>query len=734
MNKKNISLRQLAAAALAALGALTAAQVQADTTTSFTYDAVGQVTSVTSPSGRTKTLQWDAFGRNVSQSVNGASVGYGYNYQDVLTGVQDPRGLVTSYGRNGYGDAQTQSSPDTGSSSYSYDANGNLLTRVNGAGMQETYTYDAADRVSTKTVWHPSGGSITYTFSYGTSGVEAGRLVQVSSASGLTLTYSHNQLGEVTSATQALSGSASLTTSYGYAANGALTSITFPSGRTVAFGLDGASRPSSMTSGGTTLVSGIGYTPLGAVAGWTFGGGQSVVRAFDGAGRVASVSMPWGTRTYSYDNEDRIVGISDGLLGAATYGYDGFDRLTSATTSLGAWTYSYDANGNRTGLSTNGSGYAVAVDGNSKRVTGYVTPSASVRAVSYTADGQPSAVAGGSPQLACGSSVTLGFLADGQLATSNVLTAVNSPDGLRLQKTAATCAGGAKTNFVYDTAGHLLGEYDATGAVIQETAWLGDIPVATFKAFGGSVANFNVYADNLGTPRAITSTAGQLVWSWDGEPFGATPANQNPSNLGDFAYGPRFPGQYFDSETGYHHNGWREYEPALGKYVQSDPTGLAAGINTYAYAGSNPLTNIDPYGLYVIDLLLPATDPGHRYAQRWKRLGMGGANVAIVFAHGSPTTLSHMTDPEEIVKAMRAQGYKMGDPIEFRVCSIGTGGEQSLAAKIARVAKAKVRATPDFDTGFLDWEFGPSKQLPYFDRIGIPYTGSWVEFDGTKPQ
>jgi RHS repeat-associated protein len=610
MNKKNTMLRQMVAATLTALGVFGTAVSDAGTTTSFTYDAVGQVTSVTSPSGRTKSLQWDAFGRNVSQTVNGASTGYGYNYQNALTAVQDPKGLTTSYDRNGFGEARSLTSPDTGTSNYSYDANGNPTSRVNAAGQVESYTYDAADRVVTKTVSHPAGGSLTYTFSYGTSGVEAGRLVQIA-APGLMLSYTHNILGAVTSASQAIPGSPTLTTSYGYAANGALTSITYPSGRVVSMGLDSASRPSSMTSGGTNLLTGIGYTPLGAVAGWTFGSGQAVVRSFDGAGRVASVTMPWGARTYSYDNEDRIVGITDGALGSATYGYDGFDRLTSATTALGAWAYGYDANGNRTSNSVNGLGYGVAVDGSSNRVNGYINQAGYARVVDYTPDGHAAQVGSGTPQPSCGSSVTFGYQADGQLATSNVFTAIHAPNGLRLQKTAAACAGGAKTNFIYDLAGHLIGEYDATGAPIQETAWLGDLPVAVFKALGGVVSNFNVYADNLGTPRVITSTSGQVVWGWDGEPFGATPANQNPNNLGDFTYGLRFPGQYFDVETGYHHNGWREYEPALGRYVQSDPIGLAGGLNTYVYVGGNPLNGIDPLGLDTITVYLYGTGYGH---------------------------------------------------------------------------------------------------------------------------
>ena len=99
-----------------------------------------------------------------------------------------------------------------------------------------------------------------------------------------------------------------------------------------------------------------------------------------------------------------------------------------------------------------------------------------------------------------------------------------------------------------------------------------------------------VTADQLNTPRAVTDQSATLEWSWTSDPFG------NGQPTGSLTYNLRFPGQYYDAETGHSYNYFRDYDPATGRFIESDPIGLNGGINTYTYASANPLEFSDSSG------------------------------------------------------------------------------------------------------------------------------------------
>jgi YD repeat-containing protein len=186
------------------------------------------------------------------------------------------------------------------------------------------------------------------------------------------------------------------------------------------------------------------------------------------------------------------------------YGYDSLDRITAGANAANALSWTYNADGDR--ATTNGA-----------------------PAQAYSA-----------------SSLTLGYNNRGRLSTvtapSATTTYVYNALGQRVQKSTGNGTTTTATLFVYDEGGHLLGEYDGSGNLIEETVWVDDLPVATLQPNGtGGVNMFYIHADHLDTPKAITRPADNaIVWRWDQDPFGTAVPNQNPASLGNFGYNLRF--------------------------------------------------------------------------------------------------------------------------------------------------------------------------------------------------
>lgn len=187
----------------------------------------------------------------------------------------------------------------------------------------------------------------------------------------------------------------------------------------------------------------------------------------------------------------------------------------------------------------------------------------------------------------------------GRMMATNAVSYLYNGLGQMVEKSGS----GSTTTLMYDESGHLMGEYDGGGNLIEETVWLGDVPVATLQPNGsGGVNIFYVHTDQLNSPRKISQpSSNQLTWRWDSDPFGTATPNPNPAGLGTFTYNLRFPGQYYQTETGLSYNYFRDYDPNVGRYIESDPIGLRGGsYSTYAYVLGNPVSLTDPLGLYCL--------------------------------------------------------------------------------------------------------------------------------------
>ena len=147
---------------------------------------------------------------------------------------------------------------------------------------------------------------------------------------------------------------------------------------------------------------------------------------------------------------------------------------------------------------------------------------------------------------------------------------------------------GNTTYFLYDGT-TLTAEINGNGDITSQYVYLNaNRPV--LKLEGDNV--YSIHTDHLGTPRSMSDSDGALVWSASYSPFGEASVTTEKVSL------PlRLPGQYLDAETGTHYNYLRDYDPGTGRYLTSDPIGLNGGINTYAYAGNNPISLFDVSGL-----------------------------------------------------------------------------------------------------------------------------------------
>jgi len=152
-------------------------------------------------------------------------------------------------------------------------------------------------------------------------------------------------------------------------------------------------------------------------------------------------------------------------------------------------------------------------------------------------------------------------------------------------------AGGKTTVFHYDFDGNIIGESDSdTGAFSKEYLYRGSTRLALVDVPAEEVYYYG--NDQLGTPQILTDSENNIVWEAIYKPFGEAMINAHPYDLNNF----RFPGQYYDSETGLHYNYHRYYDPSTGRYLTPDPIGQLGGINLFAYTFNNPINGTDPEG------------------------------------------------------------------------------------------------------------------------------------------
>ena len=298
-------------------------------------------------------------------------------------------------------------------------------------------------------------------------------------------------------------------------------------------------------------------------------------------------AMDSETWTYTYDANGNVDSI-DTDSGTAVYGYDALDRLTQdARPGQPAHSLSYDRNGNRTAIS-DGTGTTTShYRPNSNRLdTLGGTPITRDPAGNRTSDQNGNR--------------TFEYNNTGRLhkVYQNGTLVATYTYNHQSQRTRKITPGGT-TIYHYDQNGNLISETDGSGNPIRDIVYRDTVPIAQIDSGPIETVTY-LHTDHLGSPRRGTNETGTVVWTWNSDAFGAAAANDDPDGDGIATIvNLRFPGQYFDSETGLHYNYFRTYDPSTGRYLESDPIGLAGGLNTYAYVAGNPIRYIDLLGLEI---------------------------------------------------------------------------------------------------------------------------------------
>ena len=257
--------------------------------------------------------------------------------------------------------------------------------------------------------------------------------------------------------------------------------------------------------------------------------------------------------------------------------------------------FGYDPNSNRSSQIQNGTPSIYQINAANNRIDSI---SGFARNYTYKATGQTTAITGGAADLISESGFetplrNLNLTYD----SFNRLNGVTGQNLSATYKIAATNmrveknANSKVTKFVYGLGGQLLFERDInTTRDTQHLYFQGD-PI-------GIVRNSSLYfviPDHLGRPEMMMDSTAAAITVWRAV-LTAFDRQSIPINtIGGYHIG--FPGQYHDEETGFAHNVNRDYDPATGRYLQSDPIGLAGGLDTYGYVGGNPVSYVDPLGL-----------------------------------------------------------------------------------------------------------------------------------------
>jgi RHS repeat-associated protein len=553
-----------------------------DQTTRFAYDEAANLTRLTRPDGAATEAVYDAQG-NAVRVIDPlqARLALGYDSRTgALNELADALGRQTRFGIDATGRVKEIRYPDAGTQAAEYNGAGDLIAWTNRRGQTVRYEYDGLGRLVRKAL--PDGRSVAFGYNDRDLLVSAadsvtgamifeydakGRLTKMTDGAGHWLSYAYDASGRLSG--RATSDGGALT--YSYNAWGRLERLSDTSGATLAaYEYDRGGRLLLESRGdGSAIAYEYGTDGRLLRTSHRAASGLELTRSdltYDAAGRRQSLTVNGVTTHYSYDAAGQLTGFSRSDGRQASYDYDAagnrkslrrglqatpfvsgpLDQLLSA----GGTTYAYDADGNLVGRTDAAGSTTVTYDAEN-RLTAVLPPTGGGRRYLYDALGNRSGVLG--------------------------------PDG-------------QPARYLVDptTPGGIAAEYDGTGALV--TRYAQGLGLVARQDAGSAPAYFSF--DPMGNTRLVTDAAGAVVARYDYDPFGE-PVSEQGTLSNPYRFSGRFGAR--TEPSGQVAMGARFYDPAMGRFTQPDPLGVAGGVNLYQYAGNQPTGFVDPTGTQLDD-------------------------------------------------------------------------------------------------------------------------------------
>jgi RHS repeat-associated protein len=567
-------------------------------TESWTYDGEGNCLSHTDALGGDSHFTYTHFDLLTARTrPDGTRHAFEHDTDLRLTKVTGAHGLTWTYEYDAAGRLAAETDFDGRTVTYRYDAAGQLASRTDTLGHTVTYTYDQLGRRIRKDA---AGQVTTYTYD------RAGRLLEAATPDSQ-ITYVYDRRGRIK--TELVDGRA---TNYTYDALGRRNRRTTPTGAVTTYTYDAAGRPQRITAGDREIS--FTHDAAGRELERIFGGTLTMTSAWDAAGRLAAQHLSLGNRSlnhrrYAYRSDGHLTSVADTLSGTRNFDLDASGRVTAVHAQDWTEHYAYDSGGNQTTASWPESHPEHDATGPRSYSGTSVTRAGNIR---FEHDALGRVTLRQKTRLSRKPD-TWHYHWDAE----NRITSVITPDGTRWRyrydplgrRTAKQRLASdgetvtEETRFTWD--GQTLCEQtvhtpDLPHVVALTWDHRGLIPLSQTERILTPDARqqeidrrfFAIATDLVGTPTELIDEGGNTAWRARSTLWGTTAWTRSSTT-----YTPlRFPGQYYDPETGLHYNLFRHYDPATGRYTSPDPLGLGPAPNPVTYV-HNPFTACDPLGL-----------------------------------------------------------------------------------------------------------------------------------------